>query len=587
MSFINRTYPDVVRDVLTNLTQGVTGERHTVEYDGTAGNGAGPVQVPDIVLLRRPVRRVSLVTGFVAGPTVDDDPLPHTFGLNDYELVPDPNDPTDLHTIRFRPFGRRPAPGTELTVNYYPRNVDKTPVTDMNVGSVARTLMEALSKEIALLYAQLNLAYDSGFLESATGSSLDRVVALLGLQRYRAGRPMGTVTFRRRAGSPGNITIPPGTPITDAANKILYHTIETRTMLAGESIAEVQVRASTDGTPPVEAGVLTVIQRAIAGLDSVTNERPTTRVTEEESDTALRARARGALLASNKGTVGALEHGLLQLPQVRDVKVVEMPNGVPGEVQLLISLAADQSATGELPPTVVERIEELRPAGIRVLGGRATSTALRAQVQLVLAGSHMAPLDIESVHAAVRKSLVRGVAAKGVGDKLRNKPLVAALLADERIVDATLTLAERGGTAGQPDADFTPPAGAILELTEENISFATDTFDAPLPSTGERPRVEVSATVRAQPLTGVAIETVRPQITARLTDYIGRLTPGANVDTTALLTALRDDAKYQLDPMHLQVTFKSGDMFVQVVQSGPAFQVRDQTFVVSTVEVTA
>ena len=290
MSFINRTYPDVVRDVLTNLTQGVTGERHTVEYDGTAGNGAGPVQVPDIVLLRRPVRRVSLVTGFVAGPTVDDDPLPHTFGLNDYELVPDPNDPTDLHTIRFRPFGRRPAPGTELTVNYYPRNVDKTPVTDMNVGSVARTLMEALSKEIALLYAQLNLAYDSGFLESATGSSLDRVVALLGLQRYRAGRPMGTVTFRRRAGSPGNITIPPGTPITDAANKILYQTIETRTMLAGESIVEVQVRVSTDGTPPVEAGVLTVIQRAIAGLDSVTNERPTTRAHRR----GIRYRAAGA-----------------------------------------------------------------------------------------------------------------------------------------------------------------------------------------------------------------------------------------------------------------------------------------------------
>ena len=211
-----------------------------------------------------------------------------------------------------------------------------------------------------------------------------------------------------------------------------------------------------------------------------------------------------------------------------------MPNGVPGEVQLLISLAADQSATGELPPTVVERIEELRPAGIRVWAAVRPRPLLRAQVQLVLVGSHMAPLDIESVHAAVRKSLVRGVAAKGVGDKLRNKPLVAALLADERIVDATLTLAERGGTAGQPDADFTPPAGAILELTEENISFATDTFDAPLPSTGERPRVEVSATVRAQPLTGVAIQTVRPQITARLTDYIGRLTPGANVDTTAL-----------------------------------------------------
>jgi len=48
------------------------------------------------------------------------------------------------------------------------------------------------------------------------------------------------------------------------------------------------VRGSTENTPPVEANVLTVIQRAIAGLDTAVNERPTSRATDDESDTAAR-----------------------------------------------------------------------------------------------------------------------------------------------------------------------------------------------------------------------------------------------------------------------------------------------------------
>ena len=228
--------------------------------------------------------------------------MPYTFGLNDYELVPDANDTDSLSTIRFLPFGRKPAPDTDLRVNYYPRTTAPAPITDLNVGSVVRTLLETFAKEQAILYAQLNLAYDSAFVETATGSSLDRVVALLGYQRFRAGRPVGTVTFSRRAGAVGEITIPAGTPVTDAADKVRYETVESRLMRAGETTAEIAVRGSTDNTPPVDANVLTVIQRAIAGLDAVTNERPTARATSDESDAELRARARDALISSNKGT---------------------------------------------------------------------------------------------------------------------------------------------------------------------------------------------------------------------------------------------------------------------------------------------
>ena len=581
VSFVDRLYPDIVRDVLTNLTQGVTRELHRVSYNLLAR----PLQVPDIVLLRRPVKRVSLVSGLVEPARPGDQLLPYTFTLNDYELVADPSDPSDVSLIRFLTFGKKPATDTDVSVNYYPRNTDPTPLTDLNVGSVTRTVLEAVSKELALLYAQLNLVYDSAFLETATGASLERVVALLGYQRFRAGRPVGSVTFSRRAGAIGSITIPAGTPITDSADKIRYETIETRAMLAGEATAQIAVRGSSDITPVVDTGVLTVVQRAIAGLDNVTNERPTTRASDDETDEQLRARARDALLASNKGTVSAIEHGLLQLPEVRSVSLVEMPNGVPGEIKLSIDLM-QPGVGGALPRAVLDRIEELRPAGIRIVRDSAASIALQAKMQLTLAGSSMAPADIAQVHSLAQSTLVSEVRKKGVGEKLRNRALTAAILRDERIVDAVLTFSVLGGQAGTPSADFEPDASSSVQLLDSDVAFEADAFDKAL-SAGDTISVEVRASMVTQALAGVPIAQVKTEIQTRLNAFFENLKSGS-VDSNILLTALRNDTQYAIDPLKLQVTLSTVDQFVVIAQGGATFTVQpQQMFTVASVEVTA
>ena len=581
MSFVERTYPDIVRDVLTALTQGVTAETHRVAYDPKAR----PPVIPDLVLARRPVRRVSMVKGLVAGPTPDDPMTAYIFSLNDYELIANPEDPTDLSRIRFKPLGKRkPAPGTDVTVNYYPRTTDPTPLTDLNIGSVVRTIVEALSRELAALYGQLNIAYDSGFVETATGSSLERVVALLNYQRFRAGRAIGSVTFSRRAGAVGSITIPAGTPITDAADKIRYLTTERYDLLAGETTAEVRIQGAAAATPVVDAGVLTVVQRAIAGLDSVTNPRPTTQATADETDEALRARARDALLAANKGTLEAMRNGLLAVQGVRDAKIEEMPNGIPGEIRVTVSLA-EPPPGGDLPPEVLARIEELRPAGIRVLKDQAGQSALAAKVALVLAGSALPPAAVEAVHQGVRDRLSAEIARRGVGERIRVKPLVAALLADERIVDATLTLATKGGAAAEPGSDFQPDAGASVALDPADIAFAADAFATAAAAAGQAVRVEVRAMIGAILSVGVTPDAAKAELTARLTDFFGKLAPGATVNSAALLVALKNDARYGLDPLKLALTLTAGDQFVQVADGGQAFTVQpDQTFAVVSVE---
>lgn len=568
MSFVDRQFPNIVRDLLTNLTQGVAGEIHRVDYNPNDR----PVQVPDIVLQRRPVKRVSVVEGFVAGESPAAPPLPVVFGLNDYELVPDPKDPEDLSTIRFLRFGKKPAPNTDVRINYYPRTTNPSPITDLNAGSVARTLMEAVAKEMAILYAQLNLAYDSAFVETATGSSLDRVVALLGYSRFRAGSSIGTVVFQRRAGAIGEITIPAGTPVTDKSDKVRYETVESRLMRAGETNAEIAVRGVTPNTPPVEADVLTVIQRAIAGLDTVTNQRPTSRATEDESDVELRARAREALASSDKGTVGALENGLLQLPDVRDVEIVEMPNGVPGEISINVSLAQGVAAPGaELPEPVRKRIEELRPAGIRVVSGKAAAIDLAARVQLTLAGSQIAQADLTTLRQKVKDTLIAEIGKRRVSQKVRVKPLVATLLNDQRIVDAVISIGPKGA-APTPGADFEPPAGASVQLASGDVVFDAETFDQPLPA-GQTVAVEVNANLAVILETGVTLDQAKAAITQKLKSFFGSVAPDTSIDTNVMLNALRDDAKYAIDPLKLTITLTAAQQFAQISAGGASFRV--------------
>lgn len=91
--------------------------------------------------------------------------------------------------------GVRPDEGTTFIVTY--RYARSGGLTDTSVGSVLRTLVEGISREIAFIYEQLDAAYRSGFLETATGEALEMTVSLLGITRRPPRPSSGRVTFGR------------------------------------------------------------------------------------------------------------------------------------------------------------------------------------------------------------------------------------------------------------------------------------------------------------------------------------------------------------------------------------------------------
>lgn len=519
MTFTAAAYPDLVRDLLTTLTGGTVAETHPVPLTGLG----------DLYFLRRPVRRVSHLAGEVE---VGGQALPYRFTERDYDPIL-AADGSSLDGVRFGR-GQIPAPGSLVTVNYYPTRLEPTPLNDVTVGSVVRTLLETIARELATQSAQLQLVYESAFVDTATGSSLDHVAALVGVTRLRRGHPLGHVTLTRRQGSAGEVFVPVDTAITDGAGN-RYLVSDPATMLPTQSTLVVAVHGESPTTEVVDAGALVVLERAIAGVDRVRNDQPTFLAAAAETDDQLRGRTKAAATGSGRGTLDAIRAGLEALAAVSAVGLVELPDGVPGTLRVDVALTEDTAFTRHL---VARRLEELRPAGILVTMSFAGRLDLALDVTLTLAGAAQPASVVDEITDGVRARLAEAVRGLAPGATLRRAQLVAAALADPRVVDAGVAPA----IAGVPvSADSLPlPADQAVQLDPVNdIRFAPVTFESAAAATGPAllpTDVRLGVTLLDAAIT---LDAVRQRIRDVLRPVLGAATA---VDVTTVQTALAGEA---------------------------------------------
>jgi len=132
MTYRRRTYPEVLDNMLTELTGDVSAEAHPFPP---------PEREPFRHRLLKPkVTSIVSVYGSRGGE-------PHMFrGDKDYTLV-------EGTTLRWEKGAELPDPGTTVQVNYYPESAGSVE-TDIHTGSIIRTLMETSALEIARLHAQ-------------------------------------------------------------------------------------------------------------------------------------------------------------------------------------------------------------------------------------------------------------------------------------------------------------------------------------------------------------------------------------------------------------------------------------------------
>lgn len=416
MSFRRRTYEEVLDELLTVLVGGVAGETHPYPPDG-AEQGAHVH-----FLTQPPAGQVVAVHGARGGQ-------PHRFRKVADWILDDGGT-----AITWTEGGDRPDPGTLVSVTYLPEAANPA-LTDLQVGSVTRTLAEAAARELARLEAQLQAVHEAGFIDTATGRSLDNVVALLGVERVRASRPAGDVEFSRSPGNLGTITIPAGTRIMTEDGSVEYATTATVTMVAGQQRIQVATRDLEPANDGLAADQLTVLPAPIAGISGVTNPAPTVASGRDEDDDELRTRAKSFLHGSERATLGALTHAVRRQGITADV--VEDPT--PGHVT--ITPHADVLAP-EQQQRLLQAVHEARPAGV-VVTVKGPQAPRLVDLELVLTTtSGLLPEDLQAAQRGVRDAIAKEFERVAIDADVSLNRLVSQALAipgveDLRIVSAT------------------------------------------------------------------------------------------------------------------------------------------------------
>lgn len=506
MSFRRRDFPEVLDNLLTEIVGGVAAEAQPFPPPGATPGG--PL---DNALEHPRAKRVVSAYGSRNGES-----LRFRDGV-DYELQP------DGQTLRWLGSAALPDEGSIVHVNYLREDVAPT-LTDLQVGSVLRTLAESVALEIARLYAQLDAVYNAGFIDTATGSALDKVVALLGIARVRGNRASTELRFTRASGSPGSITITAGTRIIDARARFEYATTDTVTMAPNQNTVTVTASDLEPANDPVEANVLTVLPVPIAGIGAVTNPAPASRATADETDAELRIRAKSFLHGSERATLGALSQ-VLARQQVR--AEIEEAADRPGIVRVTPQAL-------DLPPERVAQLiadlDAARPAGVRVeLLGVQVPLPVDMEVRLVTA-PRLPEADLKRAHDAVRKAIADyftglPLHADASVNQIVGRILEVAGVQDVQLLSARAHVVENGVETIEERLDT---AAGVIHLAEDATVLGELRIADPNLPTG------LSVTVRF-PTAGAApdpaqMEAALAQSIAFLNDAAASAPPG---DTAA------------------------------------------------------
>jgi baseplate J-like protein len=451
MSFRRKTYPEVTESLLNRLLGGVSGEAHAYPPPAPARE---PFQQP---LERAPVASITAVWGARNGAS-------HRFERDaDYKLS------ADGAKLEWKSGGARPDEGTAFEVHYLPKQREGG-VNDLYPGSVVRTLLEAVALETAGLYAQMQVVYDSGFIDTASGGALDHVVGLLGISRVRAGRNSTELRFTRARNTRGEITVPAGTRAATADGAIEYETLADLTLADGQPAAKVPARdtvASNDGLP---ADSLILLTKPIAGIESVTNPAPSTRLDRDETDGELRTRARRFLVGSERGTLGAIE-AAVAAEGIR----AELTEPAPGQVRVqLQGNALDPDRRARLRKAV----DQVRPAGVQV-GIVDGAPPVKVDLDLRLTSAKgLLETELRAIQDSIRKRYADYFKALPIKSDGSVTKLIGLGMGVDGVEDLRLTAAKAGAT------DVLDLASSTLKLATQPTELGEIRISDPALATG-------------------------------------------------------------------------------------------------------
>ncbi|CCI03354.1 conserved hypothetical protein [Microcystis aeruginosa PCC 9443] len=296
-------------------------------------------------------------------------------------------------------------------------------------------MYESFAYEIGILYEQLNQVYLSAFIDSAEGSQLEMLVALLGIQRGLPDFAEGTVTFQRDLGT-DIIEIPVGTLVTtedsEKSAKKAYTTIESQIFPANSKTLDVKIQAVERGEEQVtKEETINIMPLPITGIKSVINKSPIQFTGKKtETDEELRKRAKIALISSGKASNIALENALLSQPSVKEVKLIERFND-PDQKYGLVDIFVDgvDFSNETKVQSLKSQIDKVRAAGVFVRLQSAIFVPIDPVFKIEINPAiKISEMERKTIEKSVEESIINYISQTKMGQPLLFSQLTRQIL---------------------------------------------------------------------------------------------------------------------------------------------------------------
>lgn len=317
-----------------------------------------------------------------------------------------------------------------------------TQVLSFTKGAVFRALAEAQASVSLWLEALILQLLTATRLQTSKGVDVDTFVADFMppapggaampdgriSPRLPANASTGLVTFSRATPSNAAV-IPIGATVqsTDGSQTFAVYADPTNSAysanaggpgIAGYTIAA-QVASLSVGVKNlipgalgnVQAGVVTIIQTGMSGIDTVTNAGPFTNGFNSESDAALKARFVLYINSLAKATEGALAYAVQSIQQGMQYQIYENQDVSGATDYGMVTMYVDDGS-GAIPPTTLAAAnlaaQAVRAAGVR-LGVYADSILLaNVTMSIATAPGYYHPTVVAQVVAAIT-SFINGL----------------------------------------------------------------------------------------------------------------------------------------------------------------------------------
>lgn len=238
----------------------------------------------------------------------------------------------------------------------------------VDAASVNGQIIGVFAEVFADLWETAEDTYAAGFVGSATGASLDDLVALAGITRNTGTFSTVTLTL---TGTPTTL-VGTGSQFRDPLSGTVWQTAADATIGGGGTV-DVAASPSVTGPLIALAGTITEIVTPIGGVTNVTNALDSSPGTETETDAALRIRFIASFRSGGGSSDEAIRAVLLQVAGVSEAFVVsnrsnstDLEGRPPHSLEAIVRGGVDQA--------VLDALWTAIPAGIEAYGVNVSGT---------------------------------------------------------------------------------------------------------------------------------------------------------------------------------------------------------------------